>query len=60
MATLKITLTKSLIGQKPVNVKTARALGLTKIGKTVEQKDNPAIRGMLQRVRHMVKVGEVQ
>jgi len=55
---LKITLTKSVIGQKPKTRATVEALGLNKIGKTVEHPDNPAVRGMIQRVRHMVKVEE--
>ncbi|MDO4647271.1 MAG: 50S ribosomal protein L30 [Eubacteriales bacterium] len=60
MAKLKITLTKSVIGQKPRTRATVEALGLNKIGKTVEQEDNAAVRGMIQKVRHMVTVEEVQ
>lgn len=56
---LKITLTKSLIGQTPKNRATAEALGLKKINKTVEMPDNDAVRGMIQKVRHMVKVEEI-
>ena len=55
---LKITLTKSKIGQKPKTRATVEALGLNKIGKTVEMPDNDAVRGMIQRVRHMVRVEE--
>mgnify|MGYP002863070708 CR=1 FL=1 len=55
---LKITLTKSVIGQKPKTKATVEALGLNKIGKTVELPDNDATKGMIQRVRHMVKVEE--
>ncbi|MCR5785670.1 MAG: 50S ribosomal protein L30 [Eubacterium sp.] len=55
---LKITLTKSVIGQKPKTKATIEALGLNKIGKTVELPDNDATKGMIQRVRHMVKVEE--
>ncbi len=58
MAKLKITLTKSLIGQTPRNRATAQALGLKKVGKTVEQEDNKAIRGMIQKINHMVEVEE--
>ena len=56
---LKITLVKSTIGAVPKNRKTVEALGLNKIGKTVEMPDNKAVRGMIQNVRHLVKVEEV-
>lgn len=59
MAELKITLVKSTIGAKPKHVKTAEALGLTKLHKTVTQKDNAAIRGMIHQINHLVKVEEV-
>jgi large subunit ribosomal protein L30 len=52
----KITLVKSLIGQRPNQVATAKALGLTKIGKTVTKEENEAIKGMLITIAHMVKV----
>jgi large subunit ribosomal protein L30 len=53
---LKITLTKSPIGAIPKHKKTIQALGLKKLQATVTQKDNPAIRGMINHVRHLVKV----
>ncbi len=56
---LKITLVKSSIGAVPKNRKTVEALGLSKIGKTVELPDNKATRGMIQNVRHLVKVEEI-
>ena len=56
---LKITLVKSTIGAVPKNKKTAEALGLTKLNKPVEMPDNAAVRGMIQRVRHLVKVEEI-
>ena len=56
---LRITLVKSTIGAVPKNKKTVEALGLRKIGKTVEMPDNEAVRGMIQRVRHLVKVEEI-
>ena len=56
---LKITLVKSPIGAIPKQKATVAALGLTKTGKTVAQPDNAAIRGMLQNVRHLVKVEEI-
>lgn len=55
---LKITLVKSTIGAMPKQRKTAEALGLSKLNKTVEQQDNPAIRGMVNRIAHLVKVEE--
>lgn len=59
MAKLKITLVKSKIGQVPKNVKTIEAMGLRKIGQSIEREDSPAIRGQIQQVRHMVKVEEI-
>ena len=55
-ATLKITLVKSVIGSKQNQIDTVKALGLKKIRHTVEQKDNPQIRGMINRVSHLVSV----
>ena len=56
---LKITLVKSPIGAVPKNKKTVEALGLRKINQVVEMPDNAATRGMIQRVRHLVKVEEI-
>ncbi len=58
MAELKITLVKSTIGAKPKHRKTAEALGLTKLHKTVVQPDNAAIKGMVNQISHLVKVEE--
>ena len=55
---LKITLVKSPIGAVPKHVKTVEALGLRKLNKSVEMPDNAATRGMIQQVRHLVKVEE--
>lgn len=52
----KITLVKSLIGRKPNQVATAKALGLTKIGQTVTKEENEAVRGMIVTIAHIVKV----
>ena len=52
----KITLVKSLIGKKPNQVATCKALGLTKIGQTVTKEENEAIKGMIVTIAHMVKV----
>ena len=59
MANLKITLVKSTIGAVPKNKKTVEALGLKKIVASVERPDNKAVRGMIQQVRHLVKVEEI-
>lgn len=58
MATLKITLLRSMIGTKPKQRGTLRALGLRKINQTVEHPDRPEIRGMVAKVPHLVKVEE--
>lgn len=59
MATLKITLVKSPIGAVPKHRKTVEALGLRKVNKTVEMPDNASVRGMIDQVRHLVKVEEI-
>ncbi len=56
---LKITLIKSTIGAKPKHRLTAQALGLRKISGTVVKKDNPATRGMVNQIRHLVRVEEI-
>lgn len=57
--TLRVTQTKSKIGIKPKQRGTLRALGLRRINHTVELPDRPEIRGMVQRVPHLVTVEEV-
>ncbi|HIR14207.1 MAG TPA: 50S ribosomal protein L30 [Candidatus Choladousia intestinavium] len=56
---LKITLVKSPIGAIPKHRATVKALGLTKMHKTVEMPNNDAVKGMIAQVSHMVKVEEV-
>ncbi len=56
---LEITLTKSVIGSKPVQRKTVEALGLRKLHQMVEHQDNVAIRGMINKVDHLVTVKEL-
>jgi large subunit ribosomal protein L30 len=58
VANLRITQIKSQIGESPRHRGTLRALGLGKIGRTVEHKDTPEVAGMLRKVRHLVKVEE--
>ncbi len=55
--TIKITLVKSGIGRSKKIRDTLRGLGLTKLWKTVELKNTPAIRGMIQKVSFLVKIG---
>ena len=59
-AKLKITLVRSTIGAIPKHRKTVKAMGLRKLNKTVLMPDNPAVRGMIRQVQHLVKVEEVQ
>lgn len=59
MANLEITLKRSLIGRPQNQVDTAKALGLTKMHKTVVKPDNLAIRGMVQTITHLVEAKEV-
>ena len=56
MAKLKITQTRSAIGQNPRNRGTLRALGLGKIGRSAEHAESPQLVGMLRKVRHLVRV----
>jgi len=58
MAKLQITLVRSLIGRPEDQRATCRALGLTKTHRTVEHEDTRAIRGMVEKVSHLVKVVE--
>ena len=55
---LKITLVKSPIGAIPKHRATVKALGLTKMHKTVEMPNNDAVRGMIAQVSYMLKVEE--
>ncbi|MDW7676949.1 MAG: 50S ribosomal protein L30 [Bacillota bacterium] len=59
MATVKIKLTKSLIGRLPKQRKTVTALGLKKIGQVVEKEMTPSLMGMIEKVKHMVEVEEI-
>jgi large subunit ribosomal protein L30 len=57
--TLKVTLRRSVIGEKPKTRATVEGLGLRKLHQTVEQTDSPTLRGMLARVSHLVEVEEL-
>ena len=58
MATIKIKQTKSRIGAPKDQKRTLDALGLKKMARTVELEDNPSVRGMIRKVRHLVTVVE--
>ncbi len=55
---LKITLVKSTIGRKDDQIATVEALGLKKIRSVVVKKDTPQIRGMINKVSHLIEVEE--
>jgi large subunit ribosomal protein L30 len=55
---LRVTYSTSSIGVEFDQKDTVRRLGLRKLGQTVELPDNPAVRGMLHKVRHLVTVEE--
>ena len=59
MAKIRITLVRSVIGQKPAKRATVRSLGLKKINSSVEHEDTASIRGMAAAVSHLVKVEEI-
>ncbi|HET9323687.1 MAG TPA: 50S ribosomal protein L30 [Gaiellaceae bacterium] len=56
--TIRITQVRSQIGQSERHRGTLRALGLGKIGSTVERPETPALAGMLRKVRHLVRIDD--
>ena len=56
MSTLKVTQLRSRNGSDKSQLATLRSLGLRRIGHTVEVKDTPQARGMLHKVRHLVRI----
>lgn len=56
--TLSVKLVRSPIGYEKSQKATVRALGLTKMNQVVEQQDTPVIRGMINKVIHLVEVVE--
>ena len=56
MDTLRITLVRSTIGQKPKIQSTVESLGLRKIRQSVERPDSPDVRGMIFRAKHLLDV----
>ena len=56
MTKIRVTQTRSKIGQSQRHRGTLRALGLGKIGRSAEHQESPQLAGMLRKVRHLVKV----
>ena len=55
MSKINVTLVKSVIGCKKDQIATVRALGLHKLHDSAQHEDTPAIRGMINKVSHLVK-----
>ena len=55
---IRVTLVRSPIGYTKDQRATARALGLRHLHQTVEHNDNPALRGMIQKIIHLVQIEE--
>ena len=60
MSPIKITQTKSVIGSKEGHKRTVRSLGLKRVRDSRVHEDTPQMRGMIHKVRHLVKVEEVE
>lgn len=60
MAKLRITYSRSAIGYNEKQKATVKALGFRKLYQTVEHEDTPAIRGMVEKISHLVTVEEVK
>ena len=56
--TLKVTLVKSMIGRPKKHRRVLKGMGLTKLNRTVELQDTPSIRGMVEKVSHLVVAEE--
>jgi len=56
---IQITLKRSTIGRPETQRRTVQSLGLRRLHQTVVKEDNPAIRGMINQVKHLVEVKEV-
>lgn len=56
--TIKIKLVRSAIGYNEAQKKTVKALGFTRLHQVIERPDNPAVRGMVNAIQHLVEVTE--
>jgi large subunit ribosomal protein L30 len=59
MSKLKITYTKSMIGYSRDQKETMRSLGLRKLNHSVIKPDNPSVRGMINKVQHLITVEQI-
>lgn len=59
MSKLKITRVRSIIGRPEKHRRIIQALGLRRLNQTVEHPDNPAIRGMVRKVKHLLRTEEI-
>lgn len=59
MAKVRVTLVKSTISSTPYQKKVVEAMGLRKIRQSVELEDNPAVRGVVAKVPHLLKLEEL-
>ena len=57
---LRVTWVKSAIGFEKSQARTVHSLGLHKLNNTVEVKDTPQVRGMIYKIRHLVRVEEIE
>jgi large subunit ribosomal protein L30 len=55
---VRVTLVRSMIGRPEQHRRVLRGMGLTRLNKTVELKDTPEIRGMINKVSHLVSTEE--
>ena len=60
MAKIRIKQVRSSIGRKPFQKKTLEALGLRKINQVVEHEDTVSVLGMVNKVKHLISVEQVQ
>jgi large subunit ribosomal protein L30 len=60
MTKLRITQTRSQIGQSERHRGTLRALGLGKIGRTADHDESPQLAGMIRKVRHLIRIEETK
>ncbi|MCH7698393.1 MAG: 50S ribosomal protein L30 [Chloroflexi bacterium] len=60
MPKLRITWVRSTIGRRFDQKRTVKALGLRRLGHTVEHGDSPSVRGMIKKVHHLVSVEEAE
>ena len=57
---IKVTLKRSMIGRPEKHREVLRGMGLTKMNRTVQLENTPAIRGMIQKVSHLVEAEEIK